>query len=203
MYAAVLYEFRETDFFEIGRSQLAAGDEWSNEDRWTEAKVAFTMLKAKIATAPMLKHFEPDRPPVIVVYATKWAVTAVLIQEYDGVYHPVTFTSRTLKPNELNYGAVVKEVLALLRVLDACYTTLAPQEITVLTRHFTIAWLMQSRGLNGRLGRWAALLSNCTIEVERCKKGEEENLGMLAASITPREEVEEMLITIPSPPKGL
>ena len=196
VYAAVLYELRESDFFEIGRSQLAAGDEWLNEDRWTEAKVAFTMLKAKIATAPMLKHFDPDRPPVIVVYASKWAVSAALIQEYDGVYHPVTFTSRTLKPNELNYGTVEKEVLALLRVLDVCYTTLASREITVLTRHSTLAWLMQSRGLNGRLGRWAALLSNWTMEVKRCEKGEEEILGMLAASITPREEVEEMLIAI-------
>ena len=45
------------------------------------------MLKAKIDTAPMLKHFDPDRPPVIVVYASKWAVSAALIQEYDGVYH--------------------------------------------------------------------------------------------------------------------
>uniref|UniRef100_A0AAV1TY43 Reverse transcriptase RNase H-like domain-containing protein n=1 Tax=Peronospora matthiolae TaxID=2874970 RepID=A0AAV1TY43_9STRA len=193
---AVLYELRELDFFEIGRSQLAAGDECSNEGRWTEAKVAFNLLKAKIATAPMLKHFEPDRPPVIVVYASKWAVSAALIQEYDGVYHPVTFTSRTLKPNELNYGTVEKEVLALLRVLDVCYTTLASREITLLTRHSTLAWLMQSRGLNGRLGRWAALLSNWTMEVKRCEKGEEEILGMLAASITPREEVQEMLIAI-------
>ena len=31
---------------------------------------------------------------------------------------PVTFTSRTLKPNEVNYGVVDKEVLALLRILD-------------------------------------------------------------------------------------
>uniref|UniRef100_A0AAV1UR94 Reverse transcriptase n=1 Tax=Peronospora matthiolae TaxID=2874970 RepID=A0AAV1UR94_9STRA len=144
----------------------------------------------------MLKLFDPDRSPVIVVYASKWAVSAALIQEYDGVYHPVTFTSRTLKPNELNYGMVEKEVLALLRVLDVCYTTLASREITVLTRHSTLAWLMQSRGLNGRLGRWAALLSNWTMEVKECERGEEEILGMLAASITPRGEVEEMLIAI-------
>ena len=34
------------------------------------------------------------------------------------------------------------------------------------------------------------------MEVKRCEKGEEEILGMLATSITPREEVEEMLIAI-------
>ena len=84
----------------------------------------------------------------------------------------------------------------LLRVLDVCYTTVDSREITVLTRHFTLAWLMRSRGLNGRLGRWAALLSNWTMEVKKCERGEEEILGMLAASITPREEMEEMLIAI-------
>ena len=34
------------------------------------------------------------------------------------------------------------------------------------------------------------------MEVKKCEKGEEEILGMLAASVTPREEVDEMLIAI-------
>lgn len=86
--------------------------------RWEKAQIAFTMLKVKIANTPILKHFDPDRPPVIVVYASKWAVSAALLQEFEGMYWPVTFTSRTLKPNEINYGMVEKEVLALLRILD-------------------------------------------------------------------------------------
>ena len=60
--------------------------------------IAFTLLKAKIAETPILKHFDSDRPPVIVVYASKWAISAALLQEHDGVYWPVTFSSRTLKP---------------------------------------------------------------------------------------------------------
>ena len=101
--------------------------------------IAFTLLKAKIATTPILKHFDPDRSPVIVVYASKWAVSAALLQEYDVVYRPVTFSSRTIKPNEVNYGMVEKEVLDLLRMLDICYTMLISREITVLTRYSTLA----------------------------------------------------------------
>ena len=153
------------------------------------------MLKAKIATTPILKHY-PYRLPVIVVYASKWAVLASLLQEYDGVHWPVTSTSRTLNPNEINYGMVEKEVLALLRILDVCCNMLVSQEIKVLTRYSTLAWLVQFPGLNGRLGRWAALLSNCTLEVRRFEKGKDEILGTLAASITPPEEVNEMLIAI-------
>ena len=142
-----------------------AGDDRDPEgrNRWEKAMIAFFLLKAKIATTPILKNFDPDRSPVIVVYASKWAVSAALLQEYDGVYWPVTFSSRTLKPNEVNYGMVEKEVLALLRMLDICYTMLVSREITVLTRYSTLAWLLQSSGLNGRLGGWAALLSNWTL----------------------------------------
>ena len=190
IYASVLYELREADFFEISRSggvdhpvseikehrdpeatkdpdvfadhELNTGGDPDSEGRtrWEKAMIAFTMLKAKIAQTPILKHFDPDRTPVIVVYASKWAVSAALLQNYDGVYWPVTFTSRTLKSNEINYGMVEKEVLALLRILDVCYTILVGREIHVFTRYSTLAWLVQSSGLNGRLGRWAALLSN-------------------------------------------
>ena len=91
---------------------------------------------------------------------------------------------------------VEKEVLALLRILDLGYTMLVSREVKVLTRHSTVAWLVQSSGINGRLGRCAALLSNWTLEIKKCEMGEDEILGTLAASITPREEVDEMLIAI-------
>ena len=101
-----------------------------------------------------------------------------------------------MKINEINYGVVEKEVLALLRVLEICYTMLVSREIKVLTRFSTVAWLIQSSGLNGRLGRWAALLSTWNLEITKCEKGEEEILGTLAASITTREDLDEVLIAI-------
>ena len=76
---------------------------------------------------------------MIVVYASKWAVSASLLHKYDGLYWPVTFTIRTLKPNEINYGMVEKEVLALLQILDVCYTMLVSREIRVLTVYSTLA----------------------------------------------------------------
>ena len=40
------------------------------------------------------------------VYASICAVYAALLQEHDAIYWFVNFTSRTLKPNEINYGMV-------------------------------------------------------------------------------------------------
>ncbi|OWY95992.1 LOW QUALITY PROTEIN: reverse transcriptase, partial [Phytophthora megakarya] len=118
------------------------------------------------------------------------------IREYDQIYYPVMFASRTLKSNELNYGIAEKEVLALLRILDLNYNALVGRPIRVLTRHSTLAWLFRSKALQGRLGQWAALLSPWTLEITKCVKGEDEILGALAASITPRSQVDKALILI-------
>ncbi|POM76149.1 Reverse transcriptase [Phytophthora palmivora] len=196
IYASVLYELREADFYEIARRTKSTGDDENvaaeDGNTWVEARTAFATLKNKIVNAPILLHFDVDRQPVVVVYASKWAISAALMQEHDGVYMPVTFTSRTLKPNEINYGMVDKEVLA----LDICYTQLVTRSIKVLTRHSTLAWLLHSSGLQGRLGRWAAHPSSWTLEIVKCARGADEILGVIAASITPRKEVDSILISI-------
>ncbi|KAG2761765.1 hypothetical protein PC129_g8188 [Phytophthora cactorum] len=118
------------------------------------------------------------------------------MQEYDRVYYPINCISRTQKPNEINYGVVEKEILALLRVLDLNYNLLVGRPIRILTQHSTLAWLFKSTGLQGRLGQWAAFLSPWTLEIVKCSKGEDEILGILAASITPRSKIDEALTKI-------
>ncbi|KAG3069628.1 hypothetical protein PI125_g23169 [Phytophthora idaei] len=163
------------------------------ELHWIRAHHVFERLKGMIATTPTLRHFDPYRQATVVVYASDWAVSAALTQEHDQIYYPI---SRTLKPNEINYGVVEKEILALLRVLDLNYNLLVGRPIRILTRYSTLAWLFKSAGLQGRLGQWTALLSPWTLEIVKCSKGEDEILGILAASITPRAKIDEALTKI-------
>ncbi|OWZ11835.1 reverse transcriptase [Phytophthora megakarya] len=167
---------------------LEAQDLTEVDPRWIHAYRSFSVLKAKIATTPILRHFDPDRSATIVVYASDWAVSGSLMQEYDKIYYPVMFASQ-------------KEVLALLRILDLNYNALVGRPIHVLPRHSTLAWLFRSTALQGRLGQWVALLSPWTLETTKCVKGEDEILGALAASITPRSEVDKALISIASKKK--
>ncbi|GMF44443.1 unnamed protein product [Phytophthora fragariaefolia] len=81
-------------------------------------------------------------------------------------------------------------------MLDVCYTQLVTRSIKVLTRHSTLAWMLNSSGLQGRLGRWATFLSNWTLEIVKCTKGEDEILGTIVASITPLENVDSILTSI-------
>ncbi|OWZ10245.1 reverse transcriptase, partial [Phytophthora megakarya] len=167
IYATVLYSLSERDFGEYVTDPKAR-----NQGKWVHAKRAFETLRAKIATTPMLRHFDAGKQPVVILYASDWAISAVLAQEDDGMYMPVKFTSRTLKPNELNYNITVNEILALLRVLNDGYTMLVGKTIRVLTRHTTLGWLFRTKAIH-----------------ERGK----EILGTLAACITPRAHVDTTL----------
>ncbi|POM68913.1 Reverse transcriptase [Phytophthora palmivora] len=192
-YASVLYELHEADFYEIARKIKSTGDDKNviaeEGGMWTEARTAFAILKNKIVTAPILLHFDVDRQPVVVVSASKWAISPALMQEHDGIYKPVTFTSRTLKPNEINYGMVDKEdtIYLLYSTCDKIDLSVdAPLHIDVVTSLIRIARTVRTVG--------------CTsIKLDprgRQMYQEGEILGVIAASITPRKEVDSILISI-------
>ncbi|OWY96078.1 LOW QUALITY PROTEIN: reverse transcriptase [Phytophthora megakarya] len=182
-YASVLYELREIDFAAMTKEATQAriqqvleaegADQRSQEDRDVDHRRTLDPE----APDPMEIHVEirAGSTPIglstatVVVYASDWAISGALMQKYDQIYDPVTFASRTLKSNELNYGIAEKEVLALLRILDLNYNTLVGRPIRVLTRHSTLAWLFRSTALQGRLGQWAALLSPWTLEITKCR----------------------------------
>ncbi|KAE9059656.1 hypothetical protein PF007_g30877 [Phytophthora fragariae] len=134
VYATTLYSLTETDF-----DEYVTRPKFREQEKWTHATRAFDVLKTKLAETPMLKHFDKNRESVVIVYASDCAISGVLTLVHDDVYMPVKFNSRMLKPNELNYDIVEKEILALLRVLNDCYMMLAGRPVRVLTRHTTLA----------------------------------------------------------------
>ncbi|GMF32104.1 unnamed protein product [Phytophthora fragariaefolia] len=111
VYGAALYQVREEDF--------GPGGDLST------AKRSFTVLQTKVADAPILKHFAGAKEVHVILFTNDWALSTTLMQEHDGVMHPVRFCGRVLKDNEVNYHPAEKEVLALLLLLKTCYTQLA------------------------------------------------------------------------------
>ena len=81
--------------------------------------IACTMLNEKSASAPILNPSDSDLSSVVVVYANKWVISAVMIHDYDGACYPVSFAGRTIKGNEIDYGEVGKEFLGLNRRLES------------------------------------------------------------------------------------
>ncbi|GMF56397.1 unnamed protein product [Phytophthora fragariaefolia] len=127
----------------------------------------FKALQTKVADAPILKHFNGAKEVHVMLFANDWALSTTLMQEHDGVMHPVRFCGRVLKDNEVNYHPAGKEVLALLLLLKTCYTQLAGRTIHAYTRFSTLGWINTSKTLFGRSTQFAVMLSLLHLVVHR------------------------------------
>src|SRR5277367_4143689 len=65
---------------------------------------AFKELKRQLVSAPLLVHFDPNRPTRVETDASDGVVAGVLSQrQNDGEWHPVAYYSKTMIDAELNY----------------------------------------------------------------------------------------------------
>ena len=79
---------------------------------------------------------------MIVVYASKWAVSTSLLQEYDGVYWQVTFTSRTMNQTRSLWHGDERGVSLASYFGRVLYYAIIPGD-QVLTRYSTLAGLVK------------------------------------------------------------
>jgi hypothetical protein len=132
------------------------------------ARQAFCQLKYAFTTAPVLAHFQPDRPSTIETDASDFAIAAVLSQpDADGVLHPVAFHSRKLTAAELNYEIYDKEMLAIIVAVREwrAYLEGAAHPFIVYTDHRNLEYFTTTKVLNRRQSRWAELLANYNFKI--------------------------------------
>ncbi|OWY94188.1 reverse transcriptase [Phytophthora megakarya] len=127
---------------------LEASDHTEVDPRWIHAHRSFNVLKTRIATTPILRHFDPDRKATVVVVGPS---------EDPG--------------SKLQYVG---------RTSDPCANTT-----------LNIGMAFHFHGFARTSGTMGS-----SLEIPKCVKGEDEILGALAASITPRSEVDKALISI-------
>ena len=79
----------------------------------------------------------------------------------DGKWRPVAFISKSLNATEQNYKIHNKEMLAVIRCLEAWrhYLEGAKLEFKIWTDHKNLQYFMMSQELNCRQARWVLYLS--------------------------------------------
>ena len=77
---------------------------------WTEeAEQAMCLIQKKCMEAPVLVPWDSERETRITTDASDVGLGAVLEQRVEGLWRPVEFWSRKLKPAETRYSATDKE----------------------------------------------------------------------------------------------
>ena len=88
---------------------------------WTnKCEEAFQYLKKCFTEAPILRMPDPTEPFQIECDASKVATGAVLRQKgSDGLWHPCAYFSKSFTEAERNYQIYDRELLAIVRALEA------------------------------------------------------------------------------------
>jgi len=135
------------------------------EQRWKWEKKqeeAFGKLKAVFTTELVLAIPDIDKEMRVEADASDYATGGVLSTRCeDGKWRPVAFISKSLNTTERNYEIHDKEMLAVIRCLEAWrhYLEGAKLEFEIWTDHKNLQYFMTSQKLNRRQARWALYLS--------------------------------------------
>ncbi len=128
--------------------------------RWSEAaEAAFTNLKSRFVSAPILIAPDPTRQFVVEVDASEVGVGAVLSQRSssDDKMHPCAFFSHRLSSAERNYDIGNRELLAVKLALEEWRHWLEGSGVPfiVWTDHKNLEYIRSAKRLNSRQARWA------------------------------------------------
>jgi len=130
---------------------------------WEEAQQkAFNKLKQVFMTKPVLAASDLDKEFQVEADTSNYATGGVLSMKCsDEKWRPVAFISKSLSDTEHNYEIHNKEMLAVIRCLEAWRHFLegAVKKFEIWTDHKNLKHFMKAQKLNRRQARWALYLS--------------------------------------------
>ncbi|MDA4133781.1 MAG: ribonuclease H family protein, partial [Thaumarchaeota archaeon] len=136
---------------------------------WGSAETeAFEELRRRFCEAPILRQWDPALRTFLETDCSGYALGGVLSQESpDGARHAVGYHSQRLSPAEYNYAIHDKEMLAIIRCLEAWSAELKSGDpFTVLTDHRNLRYFMTRQKLTERQSRWAADLAQYNFKLD-------------------------------------
>jgi len=123
---------------------------------------AFRELKERFTKELVLAALGIDKKMRMEVDASDYTMGEVLSMECeDGLWRLVAFLSKSLNEMERNYEIHDKEMLAIIRGLEAWRHLLeeAQSKFEIWTDHKNLEYFMKAQKLNRRQARWALYLS--------------------------------------------
>ncbi len=138
--------------------------------RWSNAaEAAFTKLRSRFVSAPILQAPDPTHQFVVEVDASEVGVGAVLSQRAasDDKMHPCVFFSHRMSPAEHNYDIGNRELLAVKLALEEWRHWLEGSWVpfVVWTNLKNLEYIQSAKRLNSRQARWALFFGRLDFSI--------------------------------------
>ena len=131
---------------------------------------AFSVLKDKLVSTPIVVAPDWDLPFELMCDASDYAIGAMLGQKRERIFQVIYYASRTLNDAQLNYATTEKELLAIVFAFDKFRPHFIGNKVIVHTNHLAIKYLITKKDAKLRLIRWVLLLQEFDLEIKD-KKG--------------------------------
>jgi deoxyadenosine/deoxycytidine kinase len=148
---------------------------------WGEAQeAAFQALKKALISPPILRPPDYSRPFILYTDWSKKAVGAILAQkDQDGAEYVVAYASHKLDKAQQNYAPTEGECLAVKWAVKKFHYYISQTHFTVVTDHYSLKWLLETKDHTGKLARWAVWLQKYDFEIQHRKGTEHGNVDAL------------------------
>ncbi|XP_037526097.1 uncharacterized protein LOC119403222 [Rhipicephalus sanguineus] len=147
---------------------------------------AFQKLKETMSSQPILNAPNLERPFVLRTDASSRSLGAVLLQEYNGHLHPVSYASRKLLPREAAYSTIERECLAIVWGVQKFHVYLYGRPFILQSDHQPLKYINSARQVNTRVLRWSLLLMDYDFRVEYIRGSDNVGADYLSrTSLTP------------------
>ena len=136
---------------------------------WTERRqLALDTLKAALLKNAVLYAPDPNKPFILCLDASDYAIGGVVSQKSDdGLERPCVLMSKTLNECQSKYHSNEKEALALVESLKMCETIMGPNpSIEVYSDNLTAVYLASLAAKTGKLFRYKMFLNRFDIKVQ-------------------------------------
>lgn len=134
-------------------------------ERTEECEAAFTALKERLVSAPILTCPDFDRPFVLQTDASDYGLGAVLSQITDEGERMICYLSRSLTKSERSLSVTQKECLAVIYAIEKLKPYLLGTKFTVITYHYSLKWLNTIKDPVGRIARWAVRMQQFDFDI--------------------------------------
>ena len=135
--------------------------------KWEEPQEkAYQTIRNLLSQDPVLHIPDPAKTFVLRTDASDEGIGAVLLQEFDGKFFPVSYASKRLSPAERNYSVIEKECLAIVWAVRKYELYLQGVKFVLQTDHHPLRYLDSAKFLNTRVMRWALFLQNFNMRID-------------------------------------
>jgi len=138
---------------DLTRSRAPNRVEWGDKQ-----EAAITKVKGVLSKEPILKLPDLHKEFTLQTDASDVGIGACLLQQHEGVKHPIVYASKKLLGRERNYPVGEREALAIVWAVQKMHKFLYGEHFILETDHRPLQYLNSAHSKSLRLMRWSLAL---------------------------------------------